>query len=844
MAIETFYPFQECEPKWRKAWAERGLFRAGAADGRPKVYVLEQFPYPSGKLHMGHVRVYTIGDALARFRRMQGCDVLHPMGFDAFGLPAENAAIKHDAQPGEWTEHCIDQMREQFTRLGCSYDWDREVVTCRDDYYRWNQWIFIKMWEQGLAERRKAAVNWCPKCDTVLANEQVINGRCWRHEDTDVEVRQLDQWFLKITDYAEELLGDLDAKLAEWPNLVTAQQRNWIGRSEGAEVVFRIKETGEPLPIFTTRPDTLFGVTFMSIAPEHPKIMEWIAGKPNEGEVKEFISRVVHEGRESRTDEAAEKVGMPLGVSAVNPVNDEEIPIYVANFVLMEYGTGAIMAVPAHDQRDFEFARKYGIPIRVVIQPEGQTLDPATMEAAYIEPGVMTQSAQFDGAASEQAKGEITRWLAGRGKGEPTVQYRLRDWLISRQRFWGTPIPFVFCADCGLGPVPVDELPVTLPQRAEFGGEGNPLAGVREWVEATCHKCGGPARRETDTMDTFFDSSWYYLRYCDAHNDRLPFAKEAAAAWMPVDIYVGGKEHAILHLLYSRFFTKVLRDLGLIELDEPFARLLCQGMVLSEGEDPRTGEVKMFKMSKSVGNVIDPGELMDTHGADVARLFILFASPPDKDLEWSETGVEGMARFVNRIWRATQNNLETLRAGVAAGAEVEPGAVEREADRDLLRRIHETTRRVTVDLAEREQFNTAIAACMELLNALNDYLSAEADPLGSRLAALAMTRLALLLAPFAPHLAEEVWSQLGREGLAAEQPWPRWDAAALKVETVEIVVQVNGKVRARLQVGVEEAETEVRERALAEPGVQNFIDGKQVRKVIYVRHKLVNVVAT
>ncbi len=840
MAIETYYPFQEAEPKWQKAWAERGLFRAKIDGSRPKAYVLEQFPYPSGKLHMGHVRVYTIGDAMARLRRMQGFDVLHPMGFDAFGLPAENAAIQRGVRPADWTERCIDNMRSQLDRLGMSYDWEREVVTCRDDYYRWNQWLFIKMWQMGLVERRKAAVNWCPKCQTVLANEQVINGRCWRHEDTDVDVRQLDQWFLKITDYADELLRDLDDKLEIWPNLVTAQQRNWIGRSEGALVKFHVKDTGEELPIFTTRPDTLFGVSFMVMAPEHPKVQEWIKGRPNEAAVKNFINKIVLEGREKRTDEAAEKEGCPLGLTAINPVNGREVPIWIANFVLMEYGTGAIMAVPAHDQRDFEFAKKFGISIHVVIQPEGQALDPAAMTAAYTEPGKMVNSAQFNGMDSQPAKRAIVDWLASRNQGEPTVQYRLRDWLISRQRFWGTPIPFVHCEHCGLVPVSLDELPVKLPPDAKFG-DGSPLAGVPEFVNVTCPKCGGKARRETDTMDTFFDSSWYYLRYCDAKNVSEPFGKEAQD-WMPVDLYVGGKEHAILHLLYSRFFTKVLRDMGMIKLDEPFGRLLTQGMVLSEGKDPRTGEVRFFKMSKSIGNVVDPSEIIEQYGADAARMFILFAAPPEKDLEWTTAGVEGIARFMNRLWRYVQTNLDALRRGMGEGEEVAPAEVASAEDRALLRQIHDTSRRVTTDMGERLQFNTAISACMELLNALYGWQLRD-EPLARRLAATAMSRLALLISPFAPHLAEEIWAQIGGRGLVAEQEWPAWDDEALRVDEIEIALQVMGKVRGHMLVGVDEDEEAIKARALADEKVKPFTDGKTVRKVVYVKHKLVNIVA-
>ena len=723
-------------------------------------------------------------------------------------------------------------------------DWDREVSTCRADYYRWNQWLFIKMWEMGLAERRKAAVNWCPKCNTVLANEQVIDGRCWRHEDTEVEIRPLEQWFLKITDYAEELLRDLDDKLSDWPNLVTAQQRNWIGRSEGALVKFKIKETGEELPIFTTRPDTLFGVTFMSIAPEHSRIQEWIKGRENEAEIRSFVNQVVHEGQASRIDEAAEKKGMALGIHAINPVNGREVPVFIANFVLMEYGTGAVMAVPAHDQRDFEFARKYDIPVEVVIQPEGEPLDPAVMEAAWTQPGTMVNSAQFDGLDSTEGKKSITAWLEKQGWGNGTVQYRLRDWLISRQRFWGTPIPFYYCEDCGLGPVPLplEDLPVVLPERAEFGGEGSPLAGAKDWVYFTCPKCGGRARRETDTMDTFFDSSWYFIRYCDAKNTEMPVSPEAAATWLPVNNYIGGKEHAILHLLYARFFTKVMRDLGLVKIDEPFQRLLTQGMVLNEGTDPRTGETKIFKMSKSIGNVVDPGRIIAEYGADVARMFILFAAPPEKDLEWSDKAVEGVSRFVNRIWRYEQINLDALKAGLAEGGMVEAGEVSGKADRDLLRLVHQAVKRVTIDMAERFQFNTAISACMELLNGLYAYEIRD-DALSRRLAAFAVRRLATLIAPFAPHLAEEVWSQLGGEGLVAEMSWPDHDEEALKVDEVELAVQILGKVRSHIMAGAEESEASIREKALADEKIKGLLEGKTVVKVIVIKGNLVNIVA-
>ncbi|MFH1238597.1 MAG: leucine--tRNA ligase, partial [bacterium] len=626
------YDFKALERKWQEYWEKNQLFKTREDKNKEKYYVLEMFPYPSGKLHMGHARNYVIGDTYARFLRMNGYNILYPMGYDALGLPAENAAIKNDVNPADWTEKCINTMIEQQRKLGLSYDWSRLVITCRPEYYHWNQWIFLKFYQKGLAYKKKAPINWCPKCKTVLANEQVIQGKCWRC-DSKVEVKDLEQWFFKITAYAEELLNDL-GKLEGWPERVKIMQKNWIGRSVGTMVNFPLKDSRDSLSIFTTRPDTLYGVKFMTFAPEHPKVQELISGTKYEKEVQKFINRVVIEDKFSRADEDKEKEGVFIGRYAVNPLTGEEIPIYVANFVLMEYGTGAIMAVPAHDQRDFEFAKKYNIPIKVVINPPGEELPVGQMKQAYVEAGIMTDSAQFSGMNSSEAIEKITEYLEQKSWGKKTVQYKLRDWLISRQRYWGTPIPIIYCDKCGMVGVPEDELPVKLPKDVKFTGRGNPLATSETFVNCKCPKCKGKARRETDTMDTFVDSSWYFARYCDPQNNRTPFAKDKVNYWMPVDQYIGGIEHAILHLLYARFFTRALRDLGLYEIDEPFQRLLCQGMVIKDGA----------KMSKSKGNVVSVDDMVNKYGADTARLFILFASPPERDLEWSDEGVEGAWR--------------------------------------------------------------------------------------------------------------------------------------------------------------------------------------------------------
>jgi leucyl-tRNA synthetase len=874
-ATEALYPHKEIEQRWQEIWEERKQFATPDEPGRDKYYVLEMFPYPSGRLHMGHCRVYSIGDALARFLRMRNKKVLHPMGFDAFGLPAENAAIKHQIHPAEWTERCIAEMKQQFRMMGFSLDWDREAITCRPEYYRWNQWFFLKLYEKGLAYKKAAAINWCDTCQTVLANEQVEQGACWRCQNP-VTVRNLEQWWFKITAYAEELLADLE-KLIDWPESVKIMQRNWIGRSEGALVRFKLLPPDTPLrpgmtwngsteelsslpdiEIFTTRPDTLFGVKFMVFAPEHPRVAELVAEvekvpsdrRPPNTEnlskrMEEFAAKVVVEDRFMRTAADREKEGLFIGRYAVNQLNGDVVPIYVANFVLMEYGTGAIMAVPAHDQRDFEFAKKYGIPIKVVIAPPDankSTFSGEALECAYVDPGVMVNSGQFDGLDSETAKKRIVDFLDEKGFGRRTVQYKLRDWLISRQRFWGTPIPIIYCDRCGTVPVPEDQLPVELPANAQFTGVGNPLASVPEFVNTTCPKCGGKARRETDTMDTFVDSSWYFLRYCDPHNNREPFSKEKARQWMPVDQYIGGIEHAILHLLYSRFFVKALRDLGLVDCDEPFLRLLAQGMVTNTYIDKQTGKLavdehgrpKYAKMSKSLGNGVDPMEIIDRYGADTARLFILFAAPAEKELEWSDRGVEGCYRFLNRVWRLVLSNLEACHV---AGQTYRP---QNRAEQELNYVIHWAIQRVQTEIEERHHFNTAIAATMELQNALQS--AAGSPEIGAPLLGFGLRTLLLLLFPFSPHIASELWERAGFGGAIDDQQFPSYDPAALVRNEVEIVVQVNGKIRSRLVIAADASQEDATKLVLADEKVQQALGGKQPRKVIYVPNKLVNIV--
>jgi leucyl-tRNA synthetase len=821
--LDERYDFKKVEERWQRTWKEAGTFKVTEDASKPKYYCLEMFPYPSGRIHMGHVRNYAIGDVVSRYKRMRGFNVLHPMGWDSFGLPAENAAIKHGIHPQKWTLENIASMRDnQLKRLGLSYDWDREVATCLEEYYRWNQWFFIKMYERGLAYKKLSYVNWCPSCNTVLANEQVEDGLCWRCSSV-VQHKELEQWFFKITAYAEELLANCD-KLTGWPERVLTMQRNWIGKSVGVEVDFTVEGTGEKLPIFTTRQDTLFGVTFMSVAPEHPMLESLIQGKPQAEEVRAFVQRVMREDKAARTDENQEKEGVFTGAYAINPLNNEKVPVWVANFVLMEYGTGAIMSVPAHDQRDFEFAKKYGLPIRMVIQNAEKNLAPETMKQAYVESGALANSGSFDGLSNTEAKDRIADHVEQKELGKRTVNFRLRDWGISRQRYWGTPIPIIYCEKCGVVPVAEQNLPVRLPVDVEFTGQGrSPLAESKSFKETTCPKCGGKARRETDTMDTFVDSSWYFLRYCSPKEDKAPFDKKAAGYWMSVDQYIGGIEHAVLHLLYARFFTKVIRDLGLFDGDEPFVNLLTQGMVIKDGA----------KMSKSKGNVVDPDFILSKYGSDTARLFSLFAAPPERDLEWSDQGVDGAYRFLHRVWAIVYKHNEAVKQVKPAG--------EGRGD-TLYRKTHLTIKKVTEDIEREFHFNTAISALMELVNEMYDYTSNGVTDAQLPVLRTAIDALTLLIAPFAPHFAEELWESMGGTGTIANAAWPQHDPEAIVATEMTIVVQVNGKMRSKLTLPAGTPDKDVEAAALIDPKVREFMNNKSPKKVIVVQGKLVNVV--
>ncbi len=855
------YKPQEIEKKWQEAWDKAGVFRCPDELSAPKYYCLEMFPYPSGRIHMGHVRVYTIGDLLARFKRMRGYQVLHPIGWDAFGLPAENAAHRHGTHPAKWTWENIAFMREQLKQMGISYDWDREIATCSPDYYRWEQLFFLWMLKDGIAYRKRATLNWCGECQTVLANEQVNrDGTCFIHDHTPVTQKELDQWFFAITRYAEELLEGHKELAAGWPDNILEMQRNWIGRSEGAELRFPLADGDAEITVFTTRPDTIFGATFMSMAPEHPMTMEFARRSGRENEVREFVDRVTRQDRESRTGEEQVKEGVFTGGYCVNPATGSRIPVYAANFVLYEYGTGAVMAVPAHDQRDFEFAKKYALPIVVVVQPEGEALDPDSMPGAHEGPGKLVRSGKFDGIDNEEGKKAITRHLEGKGLGAGKVQYRLRDWGVSRQRYWGCPIPVIHCDACGIVPVPEKDLPVILPEDITYTRErGNPLASLESWLRVPCPSCGKPARRETDTFDTFVESSWYFLRYIDPRNDRAPLDPEKMRRFGPVDQYVGGVEHACMHLIYARFFHKYLRDKGLAPGNEPFLRLLSQGMVcMQTTECPKHGwrypeEVdgngmcrqcgekvsvgRSMKMSKSKRNVVEPSELIERYGADTARVFILFAAPPERDLDWNEQGVEGAFRFLGRVYR-----LVAQRAEAVAAAPREAGD-SGEAHR-IRQTTHQTLFKVTGDIEERFHFNTAISAVMEMVNLL--YLvedSAWKAPATSGALREAVEILLHMLYPFAPHASEELWARIGGKGMLCLRPWPEADAAIAREERVEVVVQVNGKVRAKITVAAGAGEEEVGALAMAEPRVREHIAGKTIRKTIYVPAKLYSVVA-
>jgi len=824
--VEERYVAQEIENKWQKFWAESNAFKIELNRQRPEYYVLEMFPYPSGNLHMGHVRNYSIGDVIARFKTMQGYNVLHPMGWDSFGMPAENAAIKHGVHPAKWTWENIANMRRQQQELGLSYDWDREVATCHPDYYKWTQWLFLLFVERKLAYKKKAAVNWCNDCNTVLANEQVIDGCCWRC-DCVVIKKELEQWFFKITDYADRLLSDL-SELKGWPERVKTMQENWIGRSEGAEFSFAVPEINDKIAVYTTRHDTVFGVSYVVLAPEHTMVEKLIAGKENAQTVREFVERVRNMSEISRTSSEFEKEGIFTGSYAINPFTGEQVPIWVANYVLVEYGTGAVMGVPAHDERDWQFATKYSLPKKLVVQPVGEDYSIETMEGAYHGAGVMVNSGQFSGMDNELGKVAVAKWLEEQGCGKRHVNYRLRDWLVSRQRYWGAPIPMINCPQCGTVPVPKDQLPVLLPENVNFEeGAVSPLAKVDEFVNCTCPKCGAAAKRETDTMDTFICSSWYYMRYTDPHNTKAPFDSSKADYWAPVDQYIGGIEHAILHLLYSRFFTKVMKDAGLVNVNEPFQNLLTQGMVIKDGA----------KMSKSKGNVVSPEEIIHKYGADTARVFILFAAPPERDLEWNDQGVEGSYRFLGRLWRIVATYAPFM---ATEEGQYDTSALNKE-EHDLRRALHAAIKKVTEDIGGRHNFNTAISSIMELVNAMYA-VKEQASSLHAGLVREVVSNLLRLLAPFAPHISEELWSQTIQQGSVHKQVWPVFDGTALQVDEVEIVLQINGKVREKIVVPVGLTPRELEEKALGQEKVQALIAGKEVVKVICVPQKLVNIV--
>lgn len=827
--IQEKYAPHDIEAKWQKYWEENKTFKVEMDKDKPKSYVLEMFPYPSGNLHMGHVRNYSIGDVIARFRTMKGFNVLHPMGWDSFGMPAENAAIKHNIPPKKWTLENIANMTRQLKALGLSYDWDREVTTCKEDYYKWTQWFFELFYKRGLAVKKESAVNWCDTCNTVLANEQVIDGKCWRC-DHEVVKKDLSQWFFKITDYADELLKDLDL-LPGWPERVKTMQHNWIGRSEGLEFSFEIPALNDTVAVYTTRPDTAYGVTFMALAAEHPLIKKICENNPKADEINAFCERVRNQSEIERTSSESEKEGVFTGVYCINPFTGRKVEIWVTNYVLYDYGTGAVMGVPTGDQRDWMFADKYGIEKIVTICPIGKELKLEEMTCAYEEKeGMLVNSGEFTGMEMHKAMSAIMDKAEAEGFGKRRVNYRLRDWLISRQRYWGAPIPIIYCPHCGEVLVPEDQLPVRLPEDVSFNaGAKSPLATSEEFVHCKCPKCGADATRETDTMDTFLCSSWYYLRYTDAHNDKMPFDKELNNYWGPVDQYIGGIEHAILHLLYSRFFVKVLRDAGLVDYDEPFSNLLTQGMVIKDGA----------KMSKSLGNVVSPEEILSKYGADTARLFILFAAPPERELEWSDQGVEGSFRFLNRIWRIVQ----AFEAVLAQKVTEYNHSNLSEADKDLRRVLHSSIKKVTNDIEIRFNFNTAISTMMELVNALYAYKEAAKEP-NAGLIYEAISDLIKMMSPFVPHITEELWrGAIDANSSVHEQSWPECDEEALKVDNVEIVLQVNGKVRGRLTVPAEATKEELEKIAMADANVQAHIGDATVRKVICVPGRLVNIVA-
>ena len=862
--MDPRYEPKKIEEKWQAYWESIELFQVEEDAAKEKYYLLEMFPYPSGNIHMGHVRNYSIGDVVARYKRMRGYNVLHPMGWDAFGMPAENAAIANNTHPAKWTYQNIDAMRAQLKRLGFSYDWNRELATCKPEYYHWEQWLFLKMYESGMAYRKESFVNWCESCQTVLANEQVEAGLCWRCGQQ-VRQKNLWQWFFRITDYAEDLLAHCE-KLPGWPEKVITMQKNWIGKSLGAEIRFPIEDHDEFIPVFTTRHDTVFGATFMVLAPEHPLVSQLSQGTPQEKEVQAFVERISLQDRTAKSIEDYDKEGVFIGRYCLNPMTDKRIPIYTANFALMEYGTGAVMAVPAHDQRDFDFAKKYGLDIIVVVSPEDEKLDSAGMHEAYVGEGSMVNSGQFDGLANRKAMQGIADYLEKHNLGRPTVSFRIRDWGISRQRYWGAPIPVVHCDSCGVVPVPEGDLPVILPEEVDMleGGK-SPLPELNDFVHTTCPQCGqAGARRETDTMDTFVESSWYFDRYCSPHYDGGMFDTSAVDYWMPVDQYIGGVEHAILHLLYSRYYTRVLKDQGLVKFKEPFTRLLTQGMVCKETmscsdhgfllpEEIKTqngnrlcgkcnkpvslGRVE--KMSKSKKNVVDPNILLDKYGADTTRFFCLFAAPPERDLEWSEQGVEGGSRFLNRVWRLAANTMDSIKD--VQSFDGDPDSLGGET-RELYKKIHQTIKKVSNDIEDRFHFNTAISAMMELFNTMSAMDLQKGNVQQTAVMRSAMESLVLLLAPIVPHFAEELWEALGKKSSILQASWPTYREDALEKDELLIVVHVNGKLRSRFSVDVDTADETIKQMALTDEKVKKFIGGKTIKKVIVVKKKLVNIV--
>ncbi len=816
------YNFSEIEKKWQDKWEKEDTFKVTEDEDKEKYYVLEMFPYPSGKLHMGHVRNYSIGDVLARFKKMKGYNVLHPMGWDSFGLPAENAAIKHGVEPSVWTWENIDEMRKQLKELGLSYDWDREVATCHPDYYRWMQWIFIQFYKKGLAYKKENPVNWCPSCQTVLANEQVVDGKCERCGAL-VGKKELSQWYLKITDYAERLLDNLE-KLPGWPNKVKLMQKNWIGKSTGAQVTFEIEDFDKGLDIYTTRPDTLYGVTYMVLAPEHPFLKELVAGSQYEEAVMAYVDKVQHLSDIERTSTTKEKTGEFTGRYCINPLNGKRVPIFISDYVLMDYGTGAIMAVPSHDQRDFDFAKAFDLEIIPVVDPGRDDIDLNNLTEAFEAEGTLINSGKFDGMNNKEAIAKITEYLEEQGIGKKTTNYKLRDWLISRQRYWGTPIPMIYCEDCGWVPEKEENLPVMLPTDVEFTGKGeSPLATSKTFQDTVCPVCGKPAKRELDTMDTFLDSSWYFLRYCDARNTEEAFSKEKVDYWMNVDQYIGGVEHAILHLMYARFFQMALYDLGYVSQEEPFENLLTQGMVIKDGA----------KMSKSLGNVVSPAEIIEKYGADTARLFILFAAPPERELDWSDQGVEGSYRFINRVYRMVYEFSQKCK-DVPDTYEVKS-----EADKSLVYWMNYAIKKVSDDVGDRFNFNTAISTIMELVNEMYRYKEGD---INQGLYGAAIKTLIILLAPFVPHVTEEMWEHLGYGGSVHDQKWPEYDEKALVKDTIEIVVQINGKIKEKINIAGDSSKEEMEKIAVENDKIKALTEGKNIVKIIAVPNKLINIV--